>query len=132
MSDNQDYLRIWIKEALGRKPHDVLRTRAALARALGLTSTKITRMINLDPTKETRRIGIAELRGIEEFFGEKAPAGGERQPPSVAEAPTPFRATTLQAFRQALNQLDQNERNFVLGCGKALAEKLSGYRLVPK
>jgi hypothetical protein len=84
-------------------------------------------MQSIEPGKETRRIQTHELPVIEEFLGSKAPTGISEVAESLGRP-----RTTLRAFHQALKGLSREERNLVLGCGKALAEELRGYRLIPK
>jgi hypothetical protein len=124
MADEQEQLRLWMRRGLNDKGRGA---RAELARRLNIRTDAITRMQNVEPGKETRMIRTHELSTIEEFLGSKAPMEISRN------ARPPVRPkTTLRAFHQALKGLSREERDLVLNCGKALAEELRGYRLIPK
>jgi hypothetical protein len=124
MADEQESLRLWMRRGLNGKGRGA---RAELARRLNVRTDAITRMQNVEPGKETRMIRTHEVPIIEEFLGSKAPTGLSKN----ARPPVRPR-TTLRAFQQALKGLSREERDIVLNCGKAIAEELRGYRLIPK
>jgi phage repressor protein C with HTH and peptisase S24 domain len=67
--DDQHSFKVWLAKKLDESPRG---TRARLAKHLGLTPTKITRMAAIGLGAETRDIKAHELPKIEEFFGQKA------------------------------------------------------------
>jgi phage repressor protein C with HTH and peptisase S24 domain len=70
MLDPQYEIKRWLTEKLEAAPHG---TATALARALGVSPTQVTRMKNLEAGKEPRRIALEELQGIAKFFNELPP-----------------------------------------------------------
>ena len=59
----------WVLDELAKRPHG---TRAALADYVGITRDKLTRSLNWEPGKETRKTSHEEAELIKEFF-EKNP-----------------------------------------------------------
>lgn len=79
MSDPQHELKVWLAERLEAKGRGA---RTALAVHMGLKPDAITRMTNLDSTKEMREIKAHEVSQMVEFFKSEPPA--YRSKPIVA------------------------------------------------
>ncbi len=74
----QTELQKWIASKLEERGHGA---RKALAEHLGYAkSDVITRMLNFEPGKESRRVTFEDLQGMASFFGE-APPGLDGQDP---------------------------------------------------
>lgn len=70
MSKLQEEQRIWLNERLKQAGHG---SKGELAKALNVRPDAVTRMSNLDLSKEGRDISLEELRKIADFFGEAPP-----------------------------------------------------------
>ncbi len=80
MSDPQRELRVWLQDQLAERGHGA---KGALAKRLGVAPGVVSRMLNLDPSKESRQILAHEIDVIRDFFGGEL--GPLAQP---AEAPS--------------------------------------------
>lgn len=63
----------WVLDELEKRPHG---TRAALAAYVGITRDKLTRSLNWEPGKETRKMSVEEAELVKRFF-EEHPAGSD-------------------------------------------------------
>lgn len=70
MADNQEALREWLRAEVAAAGHGV---KSKLARYVGITADKLSRILSDEPGKETREIKAHELLKMQEFFG-KSPA----------------------------------------------------------
>jgi hypothetical protein len=86
MAENRDELREWLRTQIKARGHG---TRVALAQFLNLKPDAITRMLNVDPEKESREIKAAELDRMREFFN------------ADESAPKNVRMVTVAAYVQA-------------------------------
>lgn len=66
MTDPQHEFRVWLAEQMKAAGRGV---RQKLAEHLGIRPDAISRMVTLDPTKESREIKAHELTAIRDFFG---------------------------------------------------------------
>ncbi|UGQ22180.1 XRE family transcriptional regulator [Brucella anthropi] len=98
----------WIAEQLEARGHGA---RGELADHLGLKPGMITRMLNKDPSKETRVIRADELVKISEFFG--AP------PPGIADTMMEIDGEIVRRY----HSLDEKKRAQLIGYLDSLIEK---------
>lgn len=60
----------YVIDELAKRPFG---TRTALAEYVGVTPDKITKSLNWEPGKETRKISVEEAEAIRKFFAEHPP-----------------------------------------------------------
>lgn len=70
MDPKRKQIRDWLQAELDRKGHGA---KGKLATYLGIRADGITRMLNIDPNKETREVKAEELVKMGEFFGTVPP-----------------------------------------------------------
>ncbi|MER9355518.1 XRE family transcriptional regulator [Mesorhizobium sp. M0514] len=69
MNDPQRDIRVWLHDELSQRGRGV---KVALAKRLGIRPDAITRMMNMDPNKETREIRAHEADAMRRFFADEA------------------------------------------------------------
>lgn len=68
MSDPQHDIRVWVQAELAKRGHGA---KGLLAKYLDVRPDAITRMMNIDPSKETREIRAHELVKMRQFFSDE-------------------------------------------------------------
>lgn len=109
MSKQRDEIRDWLRRSLAERGRGA---KKALADYLGIRADAITRMLNDDPSKETREITAAEMVRMRQFFGaDESSEYRSEVRPTIPNLVTAMVVGTVEAgaFRE-VSEFDDVER----------------------